>query len=524
MSEAINTYDVIPYESYPYLVSSPDHLFAISKLFKLDTPMPENSRILELGCASGGNIIPLAVKYPKAKIMGIDLSKVQTEEGISQIKALKLKNIEIKCCSIEEVDQSFGEFDYIIAHGIISWVPQKVRDKIFDIGKNNLSKNGVYYISYNTLPGWNMIRSIRDMMMYHANFFTSQEDKIQQGKLLLDFIRKGVSHFKSPYSEILSQEADILSKQSDHYIRHDHLEENNKQYYFHEFIQEAGQRGLKYLGDSKISSMYLGNMPEEVSEKLQVVDDPVRKEQYMDYITNRRFRTTLLCHQSAEYTWNLQIEQFKDFDLSLTIASDGEMKNIEDATESHSFFLNRDQDNKITTTSPVMKSILTVFSENINFPISLEELVKLSDAKLKGNRKKEIEIEFLNNAGKLFFSGYLEIHPKGYLRNCTNIVSDKPKIWEYSRFQISNTGKSWVTNLMHKAVMLNIFDKYVMRYADGKHTHEQIVEKLEKHMEAGEFTFSKNEKQLSKKDAQKELKLAIESSFKKYAESALLVS
>ena len=131
-------------------------------------PKIETSRVLELGCASGGNLIPHAVNYPKGQYVGVDLSKTQIDSGLEQVKSLGLKNIELKCCSITDIDESFGKFDYIICHGVISWVPDFVRDKIFEISSKNLSKNGIAYISYNTLPGWNMVRSIRDMMLYHA--------------------------------------------------------------------------------------------------------------------------------------------------------------------------------------------------------------------------------------------------------------------------------------------------------------------------------------------------------------------
>ena len=103
----------------------------------------------------------------RVNIVGIDLSKVQIDAGLANIKALGLKNIELKHCSITDIDESFGKFDYIICHGVFSWVPEFVREKILEISNKNLIENGIAYISYNTLPGWNMVRTIREMMAYH---------------------------------------------------------------------------------------------------------------------------------------------------------------------------------------------------------------------------------------------------------------------------------------------------------------------------------------------------------------------
>ena len=173
-----NTYDEIPYGSHPYPDSRPDHLRTLGRLFGMNPPEVKTARVLELGCAEGGNIIPHATKYPKAKFVGVDLSKVQIDAGNGHIKELRLKNIELKCMSIVDVDKDFGEFDYIISHGLISWVPDFVRDKIFEISSRNLSPQGIAYISYNTLPGWNMVRSIRDMMLFHTKSFTDPGEKV----------------------------------------------------------------------------------------------------------------------------------------------------------------------------------------------------------------------------------------------------------------------------------------------------------------------------------------------------------
>jgi 2-polyprenyl-3-methyl-5-hydroxy-6-metoxy-1,4-benzoquinol methylase len=170
----LNTYDEVPYQSYPYSVSQPENLKTIGLLFGMNAPEVETARVLELGCAEGGNLIPIAARYPKASFVGVDLSKVQIDAGNVHIKSLGLKNIEHKNCSITDIDEKFGKFDYIVCHGVISWVPDFVRKKILEVSSQNLSENGIAYISYNTLPGWNMIRTIRDMMLYHSKNFATK--------------------------------------------------------------------------------------------------------------------------------------------------------------------------------------------------------------------------------------------------------------------------------------------------------------------------------------------------------------
>ena len=127
---------------------------------------------------------------------------------------------------------------------------------------------------------------------------------------------------------MLAQEAELLSKQGDHYIRHEHLEDENKQFYFNEFMTEASKNNLQYLSDCSLASMYLGNMGAAVAEKLKNLNDIVRTEQYMDFITNRRFRSTLLCHNNIKLNRSLNNDDVKKFALSLDITAEKELSLI----------------------------------------------------------------------------------------------------------------------------------------------------------------------------------------------------
>ena len=221
-----NSYDAVPYVSYPFPQSSPEKLATLGTLFGMNTPSIANARVLELGCAEGGNIIPHALNNPKGEYVGVDLSEKQINSGQKHINALKLKNIDLKHCSIMDIDDSYGKFDYIICHGVFSWVSDEVQKKILEISKKNLSENGIAYISYNTLPGWNMVRTIRDMMLYHSKGFEKEEEKVQQSRALLSFAKESLEGTDTPYAKFLTQEADMLANQGDHYLRHDHLEDH----------------------------------------------------------------------------------------------------------------------------------------------------------------------------------------------------------------------------------------------------------------------------------------------------------
>ena len=508
-------YDQNPYQSYPFAQSTPEKLATLATLFGMTPPKIETARVLELGCAEGGNLIPHAVHYPKGEYVGVDLSAVQINAGKKHIKELGLKNIELKHCSITDIDDSFGKFDYIICHGVLSWVPDFVQDKIVEVSKKNLTKNGVAYISYNTLPGWNMVRTVRDMMMYHAKSF-EEADKVSQSRALLEFIKNSLEGSDTPYAKALAQETELLSKQGDNYIRHEHLEENNKQFYFNEFMGIANKKGLQYLSDCSLPSMYLGNMKKEVAEKLQEINDIVKTEQYIDFITNRRFRSSLLCHDDIKLNRSLNNDNIKEFAISLDITAEKLLKDVVIADhEPMKFYFKGNKEQFITTTSPALKAAFYVLIENKNYPVLFKDLVNKADKLIKGNNKVAIEDELLKNCMNLVIKGYMDIHLKN--RDKDKVKLDKLNVSKLVMHQIEKTNNNWITNPSHSHVSISEFDKFAVKYMNGKNTKEKILNELMKESAEGKISLNKDDKKIEgKEQIRKELLIHLDNTIERF--------
>ena len=148
------TYDEVPYESNPFNQTHPDRLAVIGHLLGLRVASPKKCRVLEIGCAAGGNLIPMAYQLPGSQFVGIDLSKVQVDEGLETVKALGLTNIDLKQLSILDVTPALGKFDYILCHEVYSWVPNTVQKKILEIRVYSLNPQEIAYISNIAYFGW----------------------------------------------------------------------------------------------------------------------------------------------------------------------------------------------------------------------------------------------------------------------------------------------------------------------------------------------------------------------------------
>ena len=215
-------YDRVPYPSVAIPETHPDRLATVARIFGLRTPDISRCRVLELGCASGGNLIPMAFNLRGSEFVGIDLSRHQVEDGLATVRALDLANIRIEHASILDIDAAWGQFDYIICHGVFSWVDRPVQDKILEICRDSLTPSGVAYISYNTYPGWHLRESVRHMMRYHVAQFDDAAEQVEQARALLTFLASA-SDTSLPYGQLLAREVDRLSNASDSYLFHEHL-------------------------------------------------------------------------------------------------------------------------------------------------------------------------------------------------------------------------------------------------------------------------------------------------------------
>ncbi len=296
---AQESYDRVLYPGEPFAQTHPDRLATIATLFGMHPAPVERCRVLEIGCTDGGNLIPIAYGLPGAECVGIDVSKRSISAGQACIEELELKNISLRELDLLDLPKDFGVFDYIIAHGIFSWVPLAVRQKILAVCRAHLAPHGVAYISYNTYPGAHFRELVRGMMLYHTSDIRDPGEKRRQATALLRFVAESQPD-EGLFGKVLGAELQKIEERGDAAVYHDDLADVRSAFYFHEFVAQAADHGLQYLAEASLPDMQAGAFPPPALEMLNgLASDRVRREQYLDFLTCRRFRQTLLCHGEA---------------------------------------------------------------------------------------------------------------------------------------------------------------------------------------------------------------------------------
>ena len=314
-SKIEKSYDELTYKSAAFAQSSPYKLEACATLLGINPPSCKTAKVLEIGCSFGGNLIPFAVNNKDARVVGIDLSGEQIRRGKEIVKEIGLQNLELIHGDICKF-KSDEKFDYIIAHGVFSWVPDFVKEAILKVVRENLSQNGVAFISYNVYPGWKVKDIIRDIMLLAAKDKDSTEERLKAAKEALlvykeVLLTRDNEKFESvmPVKSLINWIDDIFSK-DDYYIAHEFLEEINDPFYFKDFNAMLAKNDLAYLCEYGLDDLFLPylGINQADSYKDKKFKDRIDLEQFMDMLSNKVFRQSLIVHAKAyESVANKQI-------------------------------------------------------------------------------------------------------------------------------------------------------------------------------------------------------------------------
>lgn len=295
----LESYERFPYASASQHHTHPSHVAAMAILHGLSPAPPEECTVLELGCADGGNLIPMALELPRSRFTGIDLSPRQIEMGRTFVNDLGITNLDLQAMSVLDLEPSFGRFDYIICHGVFSWVPEEVQQKILAICRDNLAPSGVAYVSYNTYPGWHLRRLVREMILFHTRGIDDPEQQAASAYDLLRFLSEHAGQGNDAHAVLLRTTQEHFEQYADRpsYVVHEYLEATNAPIYFHEFVARAAAHGLQHMAESEPGVTEVDNMPPQVASGLRkMAGTPVELEQYADFVVNRAFRRSLLVH------------------------------------------------------------------------------------------------------------------------------------------------------------------------------------------------------------------------------------
>lgn len=519
-------YDEVLYPSALYQYTHPDRLATMARLFGLRTAPVESCRVLELGCGDGTNQIAMAYALPQSQFVGIDLAARPIAAGQETVKELGLSNITLRQLDLMQVPAELEPFDFIIAHGVYSWVSDAVRDKLLELCGTLLTDNGVAYVSYNAYPGWHFRDLSRGMMLYHVAKFSDPDQKIQQGLALLKFLAESKEE-PDPYHAILKDELNLALTQPDTSIFHDNLSAINQPLYFHEFVEHAARHDLQYLSEANLETIHIESYTPPVRALLENLDpaDIISREQYNDFLECRPFRRTLLCRNRITLDRTLPFESLYTLRLAADFRPVSEVPDLRSASPE---LFKGTAGAEIESSRPLVKAAFarlgTVWPQSIAFDDLITAVLSDDNDNPAGQKSppENARQELAQALRQAHLASCVELH--AYQAPFVTTVSHRPMASALARLQLSKSPS--LSTLRHEALKIeDSLCRQLVLLLDGTRDRSALLNDLGESLKSGVIVVNQTGKlAVTIDEATRALGSSLEANLRSLARLAVLVA
>lgn len=299
-----NPYDIVPYQSEIIPNSSPQHLAICSLYHHGPRPKSQEFKVLELGCGNGANLIPMAFYQPSCTFVGIDNSAKHLQRARDTATQLGLKNISFELQDVEYMSAHDNDcYDYILAHGLFSWVSKKAQESILRFCSNALTPTGLAYICFNAMPGWGIRGLIRDLLLKTPHITNAPiETQAQLGMTFLKQIREDFHSQEYPFGALLCSELDFILNNKPFYLQHEYLTQYNHAFWLKDFTSLATRFNLDYVADAQFCKDE-GQVPASLVQVLNKRPlERIEKEERIDLYCFRSLHAAIICKSDAPKT------------------------------------------------------------------------------------------------------------------------------------------------------------------------------------------------------------------------------
>lgn len=446
---ATNPYDAVAYPGHAFSQTHPAHLATIAHFHGMQPAPTATMRVLELGCGSGGNLIPMALQSPGAEFVGIDLSARAIERAKADAEELGLSNLSFRHLDIMAVSAALGQFDYILVHGVYSWVPPMVRERILAIFGELLAPQGIAYVSYNALPGCRLRDLARDVMLYETREIDDPIEKVRAAREAIKRFAEATDA-ETFYGAALRERQRQIAEIPDNVLYHDDLNPGARAFALHEVLAAAAPYGLQFLAEASFPNNF-GGARAVAQQMLNAIpaDEPLRQEQTLDLLIGRSFRQTLLCRADVELHRGFSRFTFAPYYLAANVR---EAEEKDDRPGVGGFLFGDDV--RLAVDLDTVKVALRALGRAWPGSIGYAELVAIAQREAKDGlgTDSEREIARLNEAlTAIYRAGLLEISLEPH--RLTTTISERPLASLLARRQASASHE--VTDLRHRAVALD---------------------------------------------------------------------
>lgn len=231
--------------------TAPERLALASLLHGGPTPSLQRYKLLEIGCGTGTNLIPLAYYRPQADFIGVDQDSTQTNIATARSIALQQSNLSFESMDLTELGSRLETtFDFILIREVASRMDSESLIQLLDNCHRLLKADGLLYLNYDSKPGWNIRGMVREYLIAHTANTDSSQDKALQARIAAGKMVRSLSGSNQPYRQLLNQEFKLVADLDSEDILHHYLMPHHQAYWRSELLHLAEQTGHHYVADA----------------------------------------------------------------------------------------------------------------------------------------------------------------------------------------------------------------------------------------------------------------------------------
>ena len=325
-------YNRTPYRDEVFANLEVGRLLGLARLLGLGPSRGEDIRVLDLGCASARHIRHQAALYPEVQFTGVDFSAAELAAGREAVQAAGLRNVELVEADLLEAEVDAGAYDLVLCHGTYSWVPDTVKNRIFELCHSALKPSGVAAIVYLTYPGWKQKEAIRELLNMRVARIEDPDQQVRESALLLRLLKASYSaNPDDPHSASLLALVESMQGSASNVFLHDELGRDHDPCYFLQFVEWADECGLQYISETDLGSMTAVALPEEAGPVLgELSPSFLETQQIIDFVVNRSGRSSLLAPKETLHLRRLSEASLEELEFRVPLLEGSEMESEAD--------------------------------------------------------------------------------------------------------------------------------------------------------------------------------------------------
>jgi SAM-dependent methyltransferase len=246
----------------------------------------------DLGCGQGVTAAILAATHPSGVFHGIDAMPMHIDHARRLAAAAAIPNLQLHGVAFAEaIDLELPQFDYIVAHGVYTWIGAEVQCALRRFIDRRLKPGGLVYLSYNAMPGWARDLPFQGLLREFGRTLPGDNSGRLAATAALARALAGAGVASLAASFIVKELQERPEDYAPAYLVHEFMPAAWQPLYVTEVRRDMATIGLQPAGSATlIENLDWMVLDEPARQTLEAITDPDARELVRDYYLDQRFR------------------------------------------------------------------------------------------------------------------------------------------------------------------------------------------------------------------------------------------